>query len=55
MRGKRKLKVHWVNGVEGREEIKKKTKQPHQMAWEKRRKEEKKKRRKEEKKKRRMP
>ena len=48
MRGKRKLKVHWVNGVEGREEIKKKTKQPHQMAWEKRRKEEKKKRRKEE-------
>ena len=45
MRGKRKLKVHWVNGVEGREgreEIKKKTKQPHQMAWEKRRKEEKK-------------
>ena len=26
MRGKRKLKVHWVNGVEGREEIKKKTK-----------------------------
>ena len=31
------MKVHWVNGVEGREEIKKKTKQQHQMAWEERR------------------
>ena len=26
MRGKRKLKVHWVNGVEGREEKTKQTK-----------------------------
>ena len=43
MRGKRKLKVHWVNGVGGREvewqegHNTRKQNKPHQMAWKKRR------------------